>query len=407
MPINYKNVIVRGTPNAVSRFVIKNAAGNTYNIATESFESGTNFINIAVGPTGRAVFPVVLPSLSSDDTYTLTVKPTVTTKVKRQLIEKEDIEILKDYVPKTITFATTHGTAGYSIASGLAATISGKTNQESFISIENLQENGVSFSLSGNVTKAGNPLLYVTRQPIGNFSHGDPRDDDFTNHAKPDYTVAVIGIGAVKLEGTVLGLSAGDYIWGRGVDGALQIADAYSSGATIEFASYTTLPTLEVGQTLHFSEGGHYVYITKAQLSGSGTTTIAATAKGRIAKMGYEDDTITWALDNSVTTVPNIFGDDSVANTDRTATCAAGETVTIDCGDGDTDANAASKTYSRVSGPSKGTVGNNSTAFDNNTFTGSSITYNNTSGSGTDSFVIKCNDGTTDSANQTVTVTLT
>ena len=399
-----KYITVKGTPNSRTRVVFKNNAGNSYNQSTQAFESGTNFIDISIGPEGRSVVPIFLPDITSDDVYTLSIKPTAGTFTDTKLLAKENYISERDYVEKTITWTTSHNVAGYTIASGLSSTFKGVPDTTEYS--RDFLEGGRYFSLSGNITKSG-ALLYVVRQPVGDFVSLDGRDGDFTNTAKPIYTVLATkpSEATLRISGNT-NISNGDYVWGEGINEKITIT---KSGNIITLSGQTEFPHFEIDQELHFSEGGHYVNISSAELTGSGTNTIAGSVKGHISKMGYDDDTMTWLLNDTVTTVPNIFGDNGAINVNRTATCTAGATVEINCGSGDTDANAGSKTYSRVSGPSRGSVGNNSTAFNNNTFTGSSITYNNTSGSAgdTDSFVIKCNDGTTDSANQTVTITLT
>ena len=249
------------------------------------------------------------------------------------------------------------------------------------------------FSLTGAISKSS-ALLYVTRQPNLNL---DGTDGDFTNSR---YVTEVTkstspSIGKIKVaDGT--NVNDGLVVFGESINEKITVS---KDGAVLTLLGYNEWPRIRDEETLYYTIGGHVINIQEAEISGSGTTSLTATCTGNITRFGYDDTTITWALENNVTTIPNA--------SDISASCAEGGVVEINCGAGDTDSNAGSKTYSRVAGPSKGSVGNNSSSFNNNTFTGSTITYNNTSGSGTDTFTFRCNDGTTNSATKTVTITLT
>ena len=387
----YKNIVVTGTPNAVASVVLKNAAGQTYNTQTKSFDSGSNIIKLTLEANGRAVFPVVLPSATSNDSYFIDTKATPGVSKSRDLVFKEAIEkpVFKDYIDRTLTFTTSHTVSGYSIGSGLSTTFVSNTSSEPTFNVDDLEDGSV-FSVSGAITKSS-ALLYVTRQPsISKLAGGD-----FTNSQTAQQLVEAFKPNLVQLDSGT-NLINGMHVFGNNINEEITTA---LDGSTVGLVGLTSFPRFDIGQTLYFSMGGYDTDITKASITGSGTNSLTATLTGSLNKTGFTDQTITWRLQENVTTVPNASA--------ISATCILTETVAINCGAGDTDANAGSKTYTRVAGPSKGVVGNNSTAFDNNTFTGSTITYKNSTGEGTDTFTYKCNDGTTDSATKTVTITLT
>jgi len=392
MPEKIKHIIVKGSPNSRAKVILRNAAGNTYNQSTRLFESGTNFVNISVGLDGRAVLPVFLPEITSNDTYTLSVKPIAGVSTDLSLLAKEDYITKEEYPSKTITWTTSHSTAGYTIASTLSTSFDGDFPEKPF-SPEQLDETSTFLSLTGAISKSS-ALLYVTRQPTLN---SDGIDGDFTNsryvaevtkNTSPSQGKITVADGTNVIDGLV--------VFGGSINEKITVT---KDATILTLVGYSSWPTISNEETLYYTTGGHVIEVQEAEISGSGTTSLTATCTGNIKRFGYDDVTITWALENNVTTIPNA--------SNISASCPEGGTIEVNCGAGDTDSNAGSKSYSRVAGPSKGTVGNNSTAFDNNTFTGSTITYNNTSGTGTDTFTFKCNDGTTDSATKTVTITLT
>jgi hypothetical protein len=389
-----KHITVKGSPNAKTSVIVKNAAGNTYNQNTKTFESGTNIINISIGSNGRSVIPIILPNITSDDTYTLSVKPKAGTVTNSSLTALENYITQKEYPAKTLTWTTSHTTAGYTIAAGLSSSFKGSV-PEGVFDINDL-ESGMYFTLTGAITKSS-ALLYVTRDPSISRSTGG----DFTSAKRPSQSVTRTSPSTAKISiDDDTNVSDGDKVYGENIIEEIAIAKDGSNVLTL--SDYTYWPRIEVDQVLYFSEGGYDVDVREASIAGSGTTSLTGTVTGYINRFGYDDDTITWRLQENVTTTPNA--------SDQSVTCVAGATVAVNCGLGDTDANAGAKTYSRVAGPSRGTVGNNSTAFDNNTFTGTSITYNNTSGSATDTdtFTFKSRDaGGTYSATKTITITLT
>ena len=394
-----KNILTTGSPNAEAKIIIKNAAGQTYNQVTKVFESSNNEVRIIVGPSGYTNTSIILPSISSDDTYSISTKPVAGVELGKKIPTTPNIITFQDYINKVLTWTTSHTTPGYTIASALSTTFTGEANTQNpnadDISI-------ISINLTGAITKSS-ALLYVFDNPDVTSATGG----DFTNSNKATYTVRLFD----KSKGTVIlngdtNLLDGMEVWGDNIKENISISKDGSNQITL--SGHTYWPNIDVGDTLTFTMGAYDIDIDTATITGSGTTSLTATIKGYINRFGYSDTTITWGLQNSITTVPNA--------SDQSVTCDVGATVTVNCGLGDTDANAGAKTYTRVlseaggTDPSRGTVGNNSTAFDNNTFTGTSITYNNTSGSATDTdtFTFKCTDADgTHSATKTITITLT
>ena len=388
-----KNMLVTGSPNAEVKVILKNAAGQTYNPTTKVFETGSNEILVIIDPSGYANFPIIFPEISSDDTYDVSIKPVAGTKLGAKIPTRENIITTKDYVPKILTWTTSHATAGYTVAAALSTVFPGVAKSE----VSNITTNALrNISLTGAVTKSS-ALLYVYDAPDITSATGG----DFTNSNKTTYTIQLLdkSSGVVILDGDT-NINDGMNVWGKNITEDVTMSKDGSNQITL--SGYKVFPKIKPGDELTFSEGGWDVDIMQATVTGSGTTSLTATIIGQINRFGINDDTITLRLAESVTTVPNA--------SDQSVTCVAGATVAVNCGLGDTDANASAKTYSRVAGPSRGTVGNNSTAFDNNSFTGTSITYNNTSGSATDTdtFTFKSRDaGGTYSATKTITITLT
>ena len=396
----YKNIQIVGEPNAVAKVTLTNAAGNTYNRATEEFESGTKTIEVVVGPHGVATIPVYLPTITSDDTYDIRVKAGVGTLLADSFPKEDKTVTFKEYITKTLTFDTRHSTAGYTIAAALDTTFSGTAGlmpEEDTGRAKNdlidTTERVSAISLTGAVSKSS-ALLYVTR--ASSWVEGTGGDIASSNLVSATIIAMNSATKEVKVDDDT-NILDGMTIYGDNIDEHITVSKDGSNILTL-----TVWPkNFKYNQIVYLSMGGWRFNFSSLSITGSGTTSLTATVVGSILAYGYADQTIQWQLERNVTTTPNA--------SDQTATCTAGATVAVNCGTGDTDANASSKTYSRVAGPSKGSVGNNSTAFNNNTFTGSSITYNNTSGSAgaTDTFTFKCNDGATDSATKTVTITLT
>jgi len=387
-----RNILVTGSPNAEVKIIIKNAAGQTYNPTTKVFETANNEVSIIIGPNGYTNKLITLPEISSDDTYNISIKPVAEVKLGEKIPTKQNIITVVDYISKVLTWTTSHTTPGYTIASGLSTTFTGNAGVEGLSPI----------NLTGAITKSS-ALLYVFDDPDTTSATGG----DFENSNKAEYTIKFMkpSNGVIVLNDDT-NIADGMKVWGDNINENISISKDGSNKITL--SGHTYWPSVDIGDTLTFSEGGYDVDIITATITGSGTTSLTATIKGSINKFGFDDDVITWGLQNSITTVPNA--------SDQSVTCDVGATVTVNCGLGDTDANAGAKTYTRVlsgaggTDPSRGSVGNNSTAFDNNTFTGTSITYNNTSGSATDTdtFTFKCTDaGGAHSATKTITITLT
>lgn len=399
MPEKQKYIIIKGSPNATVNFVLKNAAGQTYNQASRLFETASNVIRVTVGTNGRSTLPVIFPEISSDDTYTVSVKPTGQARVDTKITALENYITEKDSLDKIITWTTSHNVAGYAIASALSTTFGGAP-PTGYLDEQYGETRGIYFSLSGAITKSS-ALLYTTKQPsISRLTGGD-----FTN--SEHITLSLRSIN--KSLGHLLitddsNLTNGFRAYGDTINEDITITKEDPGGHLISLSGYSSWPAIAIDSVLYCSEGGHDVDVQVATITGTGTTSLTANVQGYVYRIGHENDTITWRLQEAVTTVPNA--------SNQAVNCTVGATVLVNCGLGDTDANAATKTYARVAGPSKGTVGNNSTAFNNNTFyTGddkSKITYNNTSGAAgaTDTFTFKSNDGTTDSATKTITITL-
>jgi hypothetical protein len=395
----YKNIIITGTPGALAKISITNAAGNTYDETTQTFTSSPTTVDRTIDTGGFSNVQILLPEPSTDDTYDYELKTVAGIQIGdkndkyKQINPGVSFSQFKDYLTKTLTFDTNHTTAGHTIASTLDATFKGSPETASYEDVET--ESLLTFTLSGAVTKSS-ALLYTSRQPTWNVSTGG----DFSNAYYSTAKVLKFNQSTRKIVvDSDTNITNGDTVFGENIDEEMTITKDGSNIITINAGP--KFPRLEIDETLHFSKSGYIITINDATVAGSGTTSLTASVTAEVERFGYDDMTVQWALNNFVSTTPNA--------SDISVTCTAGEIVTIDCGTGDTDANASSKTYSRVAGPSRGTVGNNSTSFNNNTFTGSTITYKNTSGAGedTDTFTFKCNDGTTDSATKTVTITLT
>ena len=398
----YKNIIITGTPGALAKVSITNAAGNTYDETTQTFTSAPTTVDRVVDASGFSNVQILLPEPSVDETYNYQLK----TVAGVQIGDKNDkykkitpgVNFLqfKDYLNKTLTFDTNHTTVGHTIAPTLDATFTGLPGSIGYEDVES--DILVDFTLSGTITKSS-ALLYTSRQPTWNVSTGGDFSNTYYSSAKvlkfdPNRRI-------IKVDSDT-NINNGDAISGENINEEMTITKSGSNIITIN--SGPDFPQLAIDETLFFSKSGYVISINDATVTGSGTTSLTASVTAEIERFGYADMTVQWALNNFVSTTPNA--------SDITATCVTGESVLIDCGAGDTDANAGTKTYSRVTEPSDGEIGSNdtgtfSTSFNNNTFSGSTITYKNTGVVETDSFTFKCNDGTTDSATKTVTITLT
>jgi hypothetical protein len=420
-----KKITVFGTPNAEAKFLFKNAAGNTYDTATKTFTSGNNYITAIVGEKGVVTVPITMPVITSDDTYSLAVSPSSDVDIAKKLIEKEDLVMFKEYIQKVLTWTTSHTTGGYTIASALSTSFEGEAN-----TYKEGSKLGT-FELTGAISKSS-ALLYTTGQPDTTAETGG----SFTNSNRATYTVDLVdpSDAAVLLTGDA---NIHDdmklvLISGKNIEDTVTISKNGSNNITLR--DFEEFPNIEVDQELTFSEGGWLVNIGTCSITGTGTTSLTATAQASVDRIGPANATITWRLQDSITTVPNAYdmavqcsisaGTTNFSVQDGNGTPQIGEAGTCAYNDGvysctvqqDIDANKNSgKTYSVVaqSMGGKGTIGNDSTAFNNATFyTGSTVrdqmTFKYASGGVGDtcSFTYKANDGTTDSATKTVTITL-
>ena len=392
----YKNIIITGTPGALAKVSITNAAGNTYDETTQTFTSAPTTVDRVVDASGFSNVQILLPEPSVDETYDYQLKTVAGVQVGdendkyKKITPGVNFLQFKDYLNKTLTFDTNHTTVGHTIASTLDATFTGSPETASYEDVET--ESLLTFTLSGAVTKSS-ALLYTSRQPTWNVSTGG----DFSNAYYSTAKVLKFNQSTRKIVvDSDTNITNGDTVFGENINEEMTITKDGSNIITINAGP--KFPSLEIDETLRFSKSGYIITINDATVTGSGTTSLTASVTAEVERFGYDDMTVQWALNNFVSTTPNA--------SHQTATCPAGESVSIDCGTGDTDGNADTKTFSVVSGPSSGSVGNNSTSFNNNTFTGSTITYKNTPGVETDSFTFKCNDGTTDSGTRNVSITI-
>ena len=436
-----KTILVKGTPYAMVKFLFKNAAGNTYNTTTETFSSGNNYMKIEVGPNGYTQVPVIIPDTTSDDTYSISVLPSAKVDIKKELIEKEDIITFKEYVPKVLTWTTSHTTSGYTVASALSTSLKGTANTY------NNDDTVGSIEITGAISKSS-ALLYTTGQPDRTAATGG----SFTNSNRANYTVDLVepSDATVLLNGDA---NIHDdmklvLVGGNLVEDTVTISKNGSNN--ISLRDFTEFPNIEIEQELTFSEGGWLVDVDTATITGTGTTSLTGTVITYIKRIGSADATITWRLQDSITTVPNAYDmavscsiDDvttsffvqdgnGIPQIGDPGTCSrissnrwgclvdSGYATAGDEAQQDIDANKDSKTYTLVSksgmtvdGDLKGTLGNTGD-FTNDTFytgatTRDKITFKYAAGDigDTCSFTYKANDGANDSATKTVTITLT
>ena len=432
MPETIRNILVTGTPNASTKVIVKNAAGNTYNTSTKAFETGNNKITVFVGDTGHASVPITFPDITSDDTYNISLIATPGVVLGEKIPLQENKITLKDYVPKTLTWTTSHNVAGYSIAAALSTSFSLVSNTLKDYEEESNQI--VNITLAGAITKSS-ALLYVKDAVDTTVATGG----DFANISKPSYDI----LKTNKSKGEIIldddtNVEDGMKLWGDNITEDIAVSKDGSNKITL--SGFTFWPKIDVGDTLTFSKGGWDVKIGYVNIGGSGSTSLTANLTGSINRVGFEDNTITWALQEAITTVPNALGTVVIASIDdgttsfsvqdgnanpsqkENGTCSRSSANNWTCTvQADQDANKESKTYSIVSeggmtvdGELKGTLGNNSTSFNNSTFytggtTRDKITFKYSAGSAGDicTFTYRCSDGTTNSDTRTVRITLT
>ena len=340
---------IMGSPSAVYNVQITNNAGNTFNFDTLQFTStNTTSGDIEIGPTGLSTLNFNIPSVTSDDEYSIKVIPKNGSVLGDNIPKTIDTFKLKQQAKKTITFDTA-GT-GLTIASTLDTTFSGKSNKQA--------DDGsvlTNFSITGAITKSGPAILYINRQPDIDYDDGG----DFTNSRNLEKTVSSINGKAVVLN-NVTNISTGFVAYGDNITENVTVSSI--SGNIVILSS--AQPLIKNDQKIRFSKGGHHVEIDSAVISGQGTTSLTATIRGRILRFGSENTTITFALDNFVSSDPKAYNGE--------VTCSISDAVVdIDLTVFDHDTNMGDKTYSLVSGegPSKGSLGGyggSGSAFDSN-----------------------------------------
>ena len=70
----YKNIIITGTPGALAKVSITNAAGNTYDETTQTFTSALTTVDRVVDASGFSNVQILLPEPSVDETYDYQLK---------------------------------------------------------------------------------------------------------------------------------------------------------------------------------------------------------------------------------------------------------------------------------------------------------------------------------------------
>ena len=426
-----RNILVTGAPNSKITVYLKNSAGQTYNHLTQLFETGINPIDIYISEDGTGIVSVNLPTTTSNDTYDLSYITQPGVELTSEMgAMGATVDEIYDYPVKTITWTTSHSTAGYTIAAGLQSTKKISGNSAGAYGGSSIV---AELNVTGAITKSS-ALLYTTAQPNIARANGG----DFTNSNFASYDVALFNppTGGVMLSDDTNLIDGMNLINNTGEN----IVMSKDGSDKITLTGYRVWPKFNIGDTLDFSMCGHDIYVSESTITGTGTTSLTATSQVFINRVGNSDTTITWRLEESITTVPNAYNmavncsiseattsfsvqdGNGVPQTGIPGTCSKSSANNWTCTvQQDIDANKDSKTYSLVSksgmtvdGELRGTIGNNSTAFDNDTFyTGGTvrdkITFKYAAGEvgETCSFTYRLSDGTTTSATKTVTITLT
>ena len=424
-----RNINIIGDEGA--KFVLKITQGaNTYDFSTRSFtSSSTTSGEKTIDESGLINYPIIFSTATRKAQYDILISPSAGTILSNDISKANPTISIYQYDPIVITWDTIHTTAGYTIAAALDTTYATKANVDLSES-----QNSQKISLTGAITKSS-ALLYTTRQPTWTQEAGG----DFTNTNYIDYKILSINSSEaiIKLDDDT-DLIDGMTVTGRNITEDITISK--DGGNIITLIGHSYWPKFKYDQKLYFSMGGHKARLETYTIAGTGTVSLTGTIAGYIDKTGFADQTIQWQLVNNVTTVPNAYdmavncsitdvttsfsvqdGDSTPQGADA-GTCSRSSANNWTCTvQEDVDANKDTKTYALVSksgmtvdGELKGVIGNNSAAFNNDTFyTGSTlkdkITFKYAAGSAGDtcSFTYKANDGTTDSATKTVTITLT
>ena len=138
----YKNIIITGTPGALAKISITNAAGNTYDETTQTFTSSPTTVDRTIDTGGFSNVQILLPESSTDDTYDYELKTVAGIQIGdkndkyKQINPGVSFSQFKDYLTKTLTFDTNHTTAGHTIASTLDATFKGSPETASYEDVE-------------------------------------------------------------------------------------------------------------------------------------------------------------------------------------------------------------------------------------------------------------------------------
>lgn len=459
-----RNVLIVGSPNTVVKFVIKNIDGETYNSKAEVFQAGVvNILTTTIGSDGEVDFPFLINNASSNQRYRVSIRPSQDYVLGKNVkidsggnvaeVEETTLRTIQ-FIPTAFTAAGTGRTAVF--GAKLSCTKTGTQEENSFGEDYSLS----GFNQSGSITVAGGQLLYVTPSPI-NLPNRATGHGHFDNAGYESGVVVAVGIGVGLEAGSTKKITFGasmpsltaasDFVWGGNLKSSHIVAaieaDIVDKSISCVDDSKGDLMSIKIGDVLYMSGGGHAVDVTSAEIIGSGTASLTASYKGYIDRFGSRDVTVGWNMATQISGLPNAY--------DMAVSCSISEATTsfsLQDGNGaplysdsgtcskssannwtctvqqDVDANKDTKVYDLVSksgmtvdGELKGTIGNNSTAFDNDTwYTGSTvkdkITFKYAAGSAGDtcSFTYRARDAGTAcssagcySATKTVTITLT
>jgi hypothetical protein len=116
-----RTINILGTNTAQTKLSISNTAGDTYDFSSDTFTSGTTYLEIAMSSTGVHSENITFPAVSSADTYTFTLDTTAYTNGINSVIDTDTNGIVTFTISQpsevTVTVRPTHGDARMLISS--------------------------------------------------------------------------------------------------------------------------------------------------------------------------------------------------------------------------------------------------------------------------------------------------
>ena len=435
------NIAISGSAGAQFGLMITNGSGGIFSFLNQSFSVNNNVEEQIIPLSGNLILPLTLPTVASNTYY------------NAQIIKTNNART--SFGPNIKDSGTLTSISQISGEAFIAPSIIKTVDSISFgqpipvnmtIPITNsVKTGGIIYTTGYNTTQpvwtshgVGSDFAVVDSDGLGVASRFSANFLEYTvtevtqlGGVIPSVRIDLLTTDSYANGGMPYSpLAVGMNMLGRGLkyrDAKVSAVTSYADAATANSKRTSSITVVAddgrglikgedifVGDRYGFCVGGMIWRSLSGVISGSGTTELSLNITGVLARTPNSRGEI--ALDLETSTKEMVTIAPSSAN--QAVNCVkAGGTVLINVGLGDPDANAERKVPSITVAISAGTLGNNSSAFNNNTFyvrtkvlrSGTYITYKSAGGSTagqTATFSFKLGDGVTEGATKVITITM-